>query len=368
MRGDSSPSAAHRKDQKSAASIRDDVDRKVKDMVRPVRQFGSTVRLAALFASAFSLTLGWAARADAYYLVNSPQAGSGSFPDGDDTTCNLAEALYCAGRGDNCTGYTHCQPADPSSPTVIYLSGQFVNGQPPKYLLTVAPVLTGTVYLDCGDLPGDTIIESSDPNGTLVISATGDLTLQTCQVQHAATGRVITNHGFLTAYNSIIQNGNVASQMCHPPANTSGCGGGVFSDGRQFLVVGSTIQNNVATKGGGAYLDRLVNSGGLDVDQSLFTNNRAVNSNNDVTTGGTVTSTGTRCNSSEDNVKAFDDNPTTKWCVNNSSTPTITYQLTSAQTITSYSVTSANDHNERDPKSWTLQGSNDGTSWTTLDT
>lgn len=35
---------------------------------------------------------------------------------------------------------------------------------------------------------------------------------------------------------------------------------------------------------------------------------------------------------------------------------------------TSYSVTSANDFPARDPKNWSLQGSNNGTSWTTLDT
>jgi NedA-like, galactose-binding domain len=338
-------------------------------MARPFPQFGSIARLSALLACAFSATLAWSARAEAYYLVQAQQASSGSLPDGDDSTCNLAEAIYCANRGDNCVGYTHCPSADPSSPTVVYLSGQLINGQTPKYLLTVSPVVTATVYLDCGDNPGDTIIESSDTNGTFVVNATGDLTLQTCQAQHAGTGRVATNHGFFTVYNSIVQNGNVASLMCHPPANTSGCGGGIFSDGPSLQIYGSTVQNNSATKGGGVFLDHIVNSAGLDADQSLFTNNRAVNSNNDVTTGGTVTSTGTVCNSStENNTKAFDDNPTTKWCVNNSSTPTITYQLTAAQTITAYSVTSANDHNERDPKSWTLQGSNNGTNWTTLDT
>ncbi|MNI72562.1 hypothetical protein D3C73_1285130 [compost metagenome] len=36
--------------------------------------------------------------------------------------------------------------------------------------------------------------------------------------------------------------------------------------------------------------------------------------------------------------------------------------------MTSYSITSANDVPARDPKNWTLQGSNNGTNWTTLDT
>ena len=37
-------------------------------------------------------------------------------------------------------------------------------------------------------------------------------------------------------------------------------------------------------------------------------------------------------------------------------------------TVTRYTVTSANDAPDRDPRSWTMEGSVDGTSWTTLDT
>ena len=36
--------------------------------------------------------------------------------------------------------------------------------------------------------------------------------------------------------------------------------------------------------------------------------------------------------------------------------------------VIKYSLTSANDVEERDPYNWTLQGSNDGTTWTTIDT
>jgi hypothetical protein len=36
--------------------------------------------------------------------------------------------------------------------------------------------------------------------------------------------------------------------------------------------------------------------------------------------------------------------------------------------IKRYTVTSANDLPERDPRDWQFQGSNDGTNWTTLDT
>ena len=43
------------------------------------------------------------------------------------------------------------------------------------------------------------------------------------------------------------------------------------------------------------------------------------------------------------------------------------YESTDLARITSYSLTSANDAQKRDPKSWTLQGSNDGETWETID-
>lgn len=43
-------------------------------------------------------------------------------------------------------------------------------------------------------------------------------------------------------------------------------------------------------------------------------------------------------------------------------------KFTTPVNVGAYTFTSANDASDRDPKSWTLQGSNDGTSWTVLDT
>lgn len=50
--------------------------------------------------------------------------------------------------------------------------------------------------------------------------------------------------------------------------------------------------------------------------------------------------------------------------------PAFWFQLkyNSAQTINAYTFTSGNDAPERDPKTWTFEGSNDGSSWTVLDT
>jgi hypothetical protein len=46
----------------------------------------------------------------------------------------------------------------------------------------------------------------------------------------------------------------------------------------------------------------------------------------------------------------------------------IQYQAPSQYVVTSYTISSANDYPERDPLNWTLQGSNNGSSWTTIDT
>ncbi|WP_326657152.1 GH92 family glycosyl hydrolase [Streptomyces sp. NBC_00385] len=44
------------------------------------------------------------------------------------------------------------------------------------------------------------------------------------------------------------------------------------------------------------------------------------------------------------------------------------FDLVEPVKVVTYALTSADDHDERDPKDWTLQGSEDGTTWTDLDT
>jgi hypothetical protein len=84
--------------------------------------------------------------------------------------------------------------------------------------------------------------------------------------------------------------------------------------------------------------------------------------------GGTVTasSAGT---APTDMTMAFDGDATTKWLAPRT-TAWIAYAfagLTPAL-VTSYTITSPVDWPDTDPSSWTLDGSNDGTAWTTLDT
>nr|WP_296072355.1 GH92 family glycosyl hydrolase [uncultured Actinoplanes sp.] len=72
-------------------------------------------------------------------------------------------------------------------------------------------------------------------------------------------------------------------------------------------------------------------------------------------------------NSTENGNNLNDLDPATKWLVN---TPTSWAQYTldaPAEAIT-YALTSANDAPERDPRDWRLEGSTDGSTWTTVDT
>ncbi|WP_255447394.1 GH92 family glycosyl hydrolase [Schumannella soli] len=64
---------------------------------------------------------------------------------------------------------------------------------------------------------------------------------------------------------------------------------------------------------------------------------------------------------------AADGSSSTKWLAFQS-TGWLRYQLSGAQKIDSYTITSGGDAPERDPKNFTVQGSNDGSTWTDVDT
>ena len=68
----------------------------------------------------------------------------------------------------------------------------------------------------------------------------------------------------------------------------------------------------------------------------------------------------------EARMHAFDNSEYSKW-LTFTSTGWIQYDFQSVVTINQYTVTSGNDASGRDPKTWQLQGSNDGTNWTTID-
>ncbi|WP_438841159.1 GH92 family glycosyl hydrolase [Actinoplanes auranticolor] len=72
-------------------------------------------------------------------------------------------------------------------------------------------------------------------------------------------------------------------------------------------------------------------------------------------------------NSNEGRNNLNDGDSATKWLVD---TPTswAQYTLDAPAEVIKYALTSANDAPERDPRDWTLQGSTDGSTWTTVDT
>jgi predicted alpha-1,2-mannosidase len=62
-----------------------------------------------------------------------------------------------------------------------------------------------------------------------------------------------------------------------------------------------------------------------------------------------------------------DTEPGTKW-LTFAPTGWVEFDLDAPTGVTRYALTSANDHDERDPVDWTLKGSADGEHWTTVDT
>ena len=86
--------------------------------------------------------------------------------------------------------------------------------------------------------------------------------------------------------------------------------------------------------------------------------------------GGSYEVSHTPVNNNESGAKLFDNTTSTKYCtfINSSDAVTMTYNSTQSARLTSYTITSANDFDGRDPKNWRLEGSNNGTNWMTIDT
>lgn len=91
------------------------------------------------------------------------------------------------------------------------------------------------------------------------------------------------------------------------------------------------------------------------------------NNSEDITgMGGNLSAQYTNSPAGEGFMNLIDNNSGTKYLVLNNA-GWVQFQSNNAYSINSYSITSANDAPERDPLNWNLQGSNDGTNWTSLD-
>jgi len=87
--------------------------------------------------------------------------------------------------------------------------------------------------------------------------------------------------------------------------------------------------------------------------------------------GATVTNPSGSNPGSEGPSNLKDGNTSTKWLdLNFKTTPssTLIFDMGSATSFNGYRWATANDTEGRDPKSWTISGSNDGTNYTTLHT
>jgi len=88
--------------------------------------------------------------------------------------------------------------------------------------------------------------------------------------------------------------------------------------------------------------------------------------------GVTVTNPSGSNPSGEEPSKLVDGSLTTKGLdlnfVTNGNVTNFVFQFSSAKSFTGYRWATANDEESRDPKSWTIAGSNNGTTWTTLHT
>ena len=70
--------------------------------------------------------------------------------------------------------------------------------------------------------------------------------------------------------------------------------------------------------------------------------------------------------SNEGPANAFDNNPFTKYLNFDKQNAGVTVQLNAGRVVTSFKLTTANDAVERDPASYKLYGSNDGSTWTLI--
>ncbi|MBT1686018.1 EndoS/ChiA family endoglycosidase [Dawidia soli] len=82
---------------------------------------------------------------------------------------------------------------------------------------------------------------------------------------------------------------------------------------------------------------------------------------------GTITSQYTDWPTGEDIGKLIDNSSSTKYLTQHAAA-WVRFQSNTSNVVNKYTITSANDVPARDPRNWTLQGSNNGTTWTTINT
>jgi hypothetical protein len=119
------------------------------------------------------------------------------------------------------------------------------------------------------------------------------------------------------------------------------------------------------------YVVRAKNSAGTSGNSPQFYGALLASPMANLAFGGATTASANGGSAGEGSDKAFDGNAGSKWFNNNTgATGWIQYDFgaNNEQLVKRYTVSSANDVPARDPKDWQFQGSQDGATWTTLDT
>jgi hypothetical protein len=116
---------------------------------------------------------------------------------------------------------------------------------------------------------------------------------------------------------------------------------------------------------------RATNSAGqvsLPAQVNITVNGPAVSSFDITDNGGTITAQYANTSKPSENFPSLIDNSVlTKYFISNRTALWTQYHSTSPAIVVAYTITSGNDVPTRDPRNWNLQGSNNGSSWVTLD-
>lgn len=108
----------------------------------------------------------------------------------------------------------------------------------------------------------------------------------------------------------------------------------------------------------------------LSIDEVWISNSQTVRVEpvviNLMTIPGTISESNNDSPDGEKVEKAMDNDPNTKY-LTRKSTAWMMWKMDRPFAATKYTLTSANDDDARDPKDWTIEGSNDGVTWTELD-
>lgn len=129
----------------------------------------------------------------------------------------------------------------------------------------------------------------------------------------------------------------------------------------------STISNSKTYKYFRLVITRPNNSSSSNVEIGDFQLYGRCIADSSLVSGATMTAEFPNSDSDESVDKAADSDINTKFLCNYYGGAWISADMTEAACANVYAISSANDYASRDPQSWVLQGSDDGSSWTTLD-